>query len=157
MKTASKKILLACSLLLCCCALSAQPRQFNLRDMTGFYLDDKIPLHKGLNFMVISDRKDFIKHFGLINKPDTPNFRFHHVIVMAVPPTREQYFLSFNNIAYKAGNYIEVYCNVKYDKHKITYLDHPTVTAIIPRYFSVRTVNFYDKESKKLLASVPIR
>ena len=123
----------------------------------GFYLDEKIPLEKGLNFFVLDKRKEFIKHFGLINKPDTPNFRFHHVIVMAMRPTKEQWFLSFEEDAVKAGNFIEVYCNVRHEKHEITYFDHPIVTAAIPRYFSVRKVNFYDKETKKLLASVPIK
>lgn len=125
--------------------------------MTGFYLDDKIPLQKGLNFKVITNRRDFIKHFGLINKPDTPNLRFNHVIVMAMPPTKEQWFLSFEDTAVRAGNFIEVYCGIRHDKHDITYLDRPIVTAAIPRFFNVRTVNFYDRQTKKLLASVPIR
>lgn len=136
--------------------LTAQPREFNLKSLTGFYLNEKIPLEKGLNFKVISNRKEFIKHFGLINKPDTPNFSKHHVIVMALPPTKEQWFLNFETKAYRAGNYLEVYCDIKHDKHKITYIDYPIVTAAIPRFFRVNTVNFYDRESRKLLASVPI-
>lgn len=152
-----KKIVVCSLVLLCSFCLHAQPKQFNVKMLSGFYLDDKIPLEKGLNFMVIDNRRDFIKHFGLINKPDTPNFRFHHVIVMAMPPTKEQYFLSFDEKAYKAGNYVEIYCTVTHDKHKITYYDRPIVTATIPRYFSVSTVNFYDKETKKQLASVKIR
>jgi len=142
---------------LCAIGVWAQPREFRLKQMTGFYLDDKIPLEKGYNFKVITNRRDFIKHFGLINKPDTPNLRFNNVIVWALPPTKEQWFLSFEEKATRAGNYIEVYCSVKHDKHEITYLDRPIVTAAIPKYFSVKTVNFYDKDSKKLLASVPIR
>ncbi|HRO41688.1 MAG TPA: hypothetical protein PL009_02570 [Flavipsychrobacter sp.] len=157
MVTACKKVLLILSLFIGTFKLSAQPREFKLKQLTGFYLDDKIPLEKGLNFKVITNRRDFIKHFGLINKPDTPNLRFNHVIVLALQPTKEQWFLSFEETAIRAGNYIEVYCSIKYDKHKITYLDRPIATAAIPKYFSVKTVNFYDKETKKQLASVQIR
>ncbi len=134
-----------------------QPKKFKLRPITGFYLDEKIPLEKGFNFKIITNRKDFIKHFGLINKPDTPNFRIHHVIVMAMPPTKEQWFLNFEDTAVRAGNFIEVYCNTEHDKHKITYFDHPIVTATIPRFFYLNTVNFYDNKTKKLLGSIKVK
>lgn len=156
-KAVFRKILLVAGLLTLFYGARAQPRQITVKPLVGFYLNDRVHLEKGLNFMVINDRKDFIRHFGVVNKPDTPNFRFNDVVVMAMPPTREQYFLSFDEKGYRAGNYIEVYCEVKHDKHEITYTDYPIVTAAIPRFFSVRTVNFYDKESKKLLASVRVR
>lgn len=152
-----KQIVAAILLSLAAISVYAQPRKFKLKPLTGYYLDDRIDLKDGLNFMVISNRRDFIKHFGLMNRPDTPNFDYHHVIVIALPPTKEQYFLSYEPEAAKAGDFIEVYCNIKHEKHKITYCDHPIVTAIIPRYFSVRKVNFYDKATKKLLESVEIR
>ncbi|MBS1589582.1 MAG: hypothetical protein JST52_08220 [Bacteroidetes bacterium] len=137
--------------------IAAQPRIFNIRRLTGFYLDSKTPLSKGQNFLVISNRKDFIRQFGQINKPDTPNFQFDYFIALAMQPTREQWFLDFETRATRAGSYIEVYCNIRYEKHKITYLDHPIVTATIPRFFNVHTINFYDNSTKKLLASIPIK
>lgn len=152
-----KDIFFVLFLLLVGLQLHAQPRKFKLRQLTGFYLDDKVPLTKGFNFMIITNRRSFIKHFGLINKPDTPNLQYNQVIVMAMPPTKEQWFLSFEDTAVRAGNYIEVYCNVRREKHDITYLDRPIVTASLPKFFSVRTINFYDNKTKKLLGTVPVK
>lgn len=133
----------------------AQPLTFQPRMLEGFYLDQKIPLKKGLNFFVITDRREFYKYFGKINKPDTPRFEFEDVIVMAMRPQNRQSFLSFAPDAMKAGNYIEVYCNAKHDKHKIPYTCYPIAVAAIPRYFSVTAINFYNNEKKKLYVSLP--
>lgn len=127
----------------------AQPIYFKLRPMEGYNLDPKIKLEKGLNFFVISDRRNFIKHFGWINKPDTPRFDYEHVLVMAMPPTNTQAFLNFEKDAAKAGNYIEVYCGVKKDKHEIPYTEYPIVVAAIPKYFHVNQVRFYENDRKK--------
>ncbi len=125
--------------------------------MEGYYLDSKVPLKKGLNFFVISDRSKFIKYFGRINKADTPRFDFEHVLVMALPPSNKEAKLSFLPEAAKAGNFIEIYCNATSDKHEVPYTTHPIIVAAIPKYFSVTKVNFYNEESKKLLASLLLR
>ena len=103
-KAVFRKILLVAGLLTLFYGARAQPRQITVKPLVGFYLNDRVHLEKGLNFMVINDRKDFIRHFGVVNKPDTPNFRFNDVVVMAMPPTHEQYFLSFDEKGYRAGD-----------------------------------------------------
>lgn len=152
-----KQLVILCSALLICTAAFAQPLKFTPRSMEGFYLDERVPLKKGLNFFVITERKEFIKYFGLINKPDTPDFDYEAAIVVAMPPQDRQSFLSFTPHAFKAGNYVEIYFTAKHDKHKIPYTAHPIVVAAIPKYLSVTTVNFYEDEKKKLYKSIRIR
>lgn len=147
-------------LLLCCLVTIttyAQPQKFKIHPLEGYYLGEKIELEKGLNFMVISNEKEFIKYFGDIDKRDKPNFDFDHVIVIARRPTKKQYFLSLDSMAVKAGNFIEVYYKEATKKHTLTYLDHPIVVASIPKYFSVTKINFYNREHKKEMTTVRIR
>lgn len=134
----------------------AQPIKFQPRIMEGYYLDQKIPLKKGINFFVIADRRAFYKFFGKLNRPDTPSFDYENVVVMAMRPQNRQWFLSFSPNAIKAGNYIELYCNERHDKHKIPYTCYPIAVAAIPRYFSVTTINFYNNKNK-LYTSLPAK
>jgi hypothetical protein len=137
----------------------AQPTPLKLRPMTGYFLDPKYRLDEGPNFLVISDRGKFIKLFGQISKPDTPVFDFEHVLVMALPPTKEQMRLGFEIQAFRAGPYIEVYCTYeRISKHKLTYTSYPIVVAAIPRYFGVSQIRFYEtKKREKLLGVVKYR
>jgi len=151
------KLLITLCLSLFTMAAYAQPQQFKIKPLEGFFLDGKVPLEKGPNFFVIKDRKKFISWFGHINKPDTPNFDFVNVVVMALRPTKKQAQIGFYPNAVKAGNYIEIYCTIEENKFPLTYTAYPIVLASIPKYFSVTKVNFYDLEEKKLLASVPIK
>lgn len=137
--------------------LNAQPRQFKLRPLEGFFLDAKVPLKKGVNFFHIHDRRTFIRYFGLISKPDTPNFDMEDVVVMALPPAKKTSTIGFMPTAAKAGNFIEIYCMVGKEQHKVPYIAYPIVVAAIPRYFSVTKINFYDAEKKKLLQTIPVR
>ena len=152
-----KATVLLTALILSALSLSAQPQYFRLKPMEGYFLDTKVPLKEGPNFFVISDRRKFIKYFGQINKPDTPNFNFDHVIVMALPPSKKQSLIGFMPQAAKAGNFIEVYCVMDLNKYPVTYTSYSIVAARIPRYFSVTRVNFYNDESKKLLETVYIK
>ena len=144
-------------LLLAAFHAGAQPQYFRIKPLEGYFLDTKVPLKEGPNFFVIRDRKKFIKYFGEVNKPDTPNLEFNHVIVLALPPTKKQASIGFMPTAAKAGNYIEVYCVIEENKFPLTYTAYPVVLAQIPKYFSVTKVNFYNDKTKELIASVPIR
>lgn len=144
-------------LLLSASFVQGQPQYFRIKPLEGYFLDPKVRLKEGPNFFVIRDRRKFIKYFGLVNKPDTPNLEFNHVIVMALPPTKKQATIGFMPKAAKAGNYIEVYCVIDEDKFPLTYTAYPVVLAQIPKYFSVTKVNFYNEKTKELIASVPIR
>lgn len=137
--------------------LYAQPQAIELRVLQGYHANNKLKLDKGVNYLIFSKQRDFERYFGKIKREDMPNFEFEHVIVMLTAPTKEQYFLSFQPKAMKAGYYIEVYCSVKYDKHELTYFDHPIAIAALPKYFAVTQINFYSDGKKKLLKSVNVR
>lgn len=107
--------------------------------------------------MVISNEKVFKKYFGNYDIEGKPNFDFEYVLVWAIPPTKKQYTIAVDTMATKAGDFIEVYYSLSEKKHELTYLDHPIVVAAIPQYFSVRKVDFYNKENNKLEKSVRIR
>ena len=125
--------------------------------MEGYYLLNSHPAGDKVEFSVISDERSFVKLFGKIDKDDYPNFDFEHVLVMAMQPTTKQYFLRFDEMAVKAGDFIEVYCSVRKEKHKLTYLDQPIAVAAIPKYLRLSRVDFYDTNTKKLLKSVHLR
>lgn len=135
----------------------AQPLHIKLRFLEGYYANEKMHLKNGVNYMVISNERLFEKYFGKIDKKEKPNFDFEHVVIMMMRPTRKQYFLSFNENAIKAGNYIEIYCNVRKEKHELPYFDHPIAIAAIPKYFSVNKINFYSVEEHKLMESVAVK
>lgn len=146
-------------LLLYTSPLEAQPQPIELRILQGYYANEKLKLDDGVNYIVFSKERDFERYFGHIEKEDQPNFDFEYVIVMLTKPTKEQYFLSFKPAGMKAGDFIEVYCSVKYDKHELTYYDHPIAIAAIPKYFAVTKINFYNDDEKKreLLKAVKVR
>jgi hypothetical protein len=151
------KVLITLLLVFGVTSAKAQPQWFKIRPLEGFFLDNKVPLKKGLNFFVIRDRKKFISWFGQINKPDTPNFDYVNVVVMALPPSKKYSQIGFYPNAAKAGTFIEIYCSVDKNQFELTYTAYPIVVATIPKYFSVTKVNFYNAEDKKLLASVPVK
>lgn len=135
----------------------AQPQPIALRMLQGYYANDKLPLDKGVNFYVFSEQRDFEKYFGHIEKEDMPNFEFEHVVVMLTPPIKEQYFLYFRPTAMKAGNFIEIYCSVKHDKHELPYYDRAIAIAAIPKYYAVTKIKFYtDGRKKKLMKSINV-
>lgn len=134
---------------------AAQPIPFQVRPLEGFILEDKVPLSDDVNFFVVSDLRRFTKMFGRITQPDTPNFEFDHVIVMAMKPTQREVYLRFLPEAFKAGNYLEVYCDVeKRGKHKLPYTYMPIAVAAVPKFFYVNQVRFYSAGKKKKLLGV---
>ncbi|RYZ53295.1 MAG: hypothetical protein EOP49_07585 [Sphingobacteriales bacterium] len=153
-----KPLIALCSLLLSFTVSTAQPIALKLRPLEGYYVDAKYPLKKGPNFFVITNDFRFEQMFGKIDNPKGPDFELEHVVVMALPPMKRDAQLSFSPGIYKAGNYMEVYCSVKEDKkHKLPYVNYPVVVAAVPVYFSVSRINFYDQQTRELLASVPVR
>ena len=142
----------------------SQPKPIELRMLQGYHANDKLKLEEGVNFKVFSREREFERYFGKIEKEGMPNFDFEHVIVMLTKPTKEQYFLTFDSFAKKAGNFIEIYCSIETRKHELTYIDHPIAIAAIPKFFAVTEINFYDKEKSglfrkkhKLLETVRVR
>lgn len=123
----------------------------------GYHANEKLRLNKGVNYLVFSKEREFERYFGKSFEEDKPNFNFEHVVVMLTKPTTDQYFLSFNEEAMKAGNFIEIYCNIHIENHSLPYTDHPIAIAAIPKYFVVEKINFYSAgKKKKLLKSVKV-
>ena len=150
------KLLLIVICLFSCLTGYTQPQQIKLRMLIGYHANEKLKLHKSVNYLVFSKEREFERYFGKSFKENKPNFDHEHVIVMLTEPTREQYFLSFAETAVKAGNFIEIYCNVNKEKHLLPYTDHPIAIAAIPKYFSVNRIDFYSNEKKKLLKRVKV-
>lgn len=151
-----KKLLFIFSCLFSCTVVFAQPQQLKLRLLEGYHANEKLKLEKGINFLVFSKEREFERYFGKSFKEDKPNFDFEHVIVMLTPPTRDQYFLSFNEDAAKAGNFIEIYCSIRKEKHSLSYMDHPIAIAALPKYFIIERIDFYTEKKKKLLKRVKV-
>lgn len=151
-----------CYFILCCWLLpltiKAQPQKLPLRILQGYHANERLPLEKGVNYLVFSKESDFERYFGKSFERSKPNFDFEHVIVMITAPTREQYFFSFEPEAYKAGNFIEIYCNSSKARHLLTYTDHPIAIAAIPKYYVVNSIRFYtNQKRKKLLKTVVVK
>ncbi len=125
--------------------------------LQGYHANAKLRLDKGVQYLVFSKEADFERYFGKSFEKDKPRFEFEHVVVMLTAPTKEQYFLSFESEAYKAGGTIEVYCTVRKEPHLLTYNDHPIAIAAIPKYFAVHTIKFYSTAKKrKLLRTIAV-
>ena len=134
-----------------------QPLAFKLRPMEGYYIVGNHTFQKGINFLVISDERQFQRLFGTFTeKEDYPNFEFEHVLVIAMEPGPKQAYLSFEEQAMKAGESIEVYCHIRTERHKLTYDHHPIAVAAIPKYLRLRDIRFYGAEDKKLLKTIVI-
>lgn len=140
-------------LLLVCGNLRAQPQPVKLRMMTGYTIDPKTLMENGLNFWVLTGQKKFDKLFGIIKGepplPDAPDFSKEMVIVIAMPPTKSEIRMKYIN-AMRAGNYVEVYCDIK-KTIPLTYTMYPVVVAAIPRIPGVNTINYY--ENGKLIGT----
>jgi len=138
-------------------AVYAQPQPIKLRILQGYHANEKLKLNKRVNYLVFSNEREFERYFGKSFEEDKPNFTFEHVVVMLTRPTKDQYFLSFQEDATKAGNFIEIYCNVRKEKHDLPYIAHPIAIAALPKYFVVEKINFYNAgKKKKLLKTVKV-
>lgn len=134
---------------------AAQPVALKIRPMEGYFILGKNKLNRGVNCMVISERKDFVKLFGLMNQPDTPDFEKEIVLVLALSPTRKQARIYFERTLYRANDAIEAYCGVEQNLYPLTYEAYPIVLGAIPRQQGVTHVRFYNRKGMKLMATVP--
>lgn len=140
-----------------CCGFFAlaQPISFSVRPIEGYQLDPKKQLSSDLNFFVVSDERTFKRMFGTPNEVTAPDFEFDQVIVMAMKPTKREVFIRFAQDAYKAGNYLEVYCSIeRVGRHKLTYEYMPLAIAVVPKFFHVNQVRFYSNGKRKMLLGI---
>jgi hypothetical protein len=124
--------------------------------MPDYYYVGKQQLKPGVNYFVISERKLFEKMFGKTNRADTPHFSKEVMLVLLVDETNKDAKLEVNKVNMKAGDFVEVYCDIDLNKGKLPYKAYPIATYVIPRYKGTDKVNFYDAKRLKLLESVMI-
>ena len=117
----------------------------------------EVTLKQGLNFMVITDRKEFDKTFGVTKRPDTPDFSKEWMLVMAIPPLKKETKMIFEKVSWKAGNFIEVYYSVKKNIFPVTYTVYPMAIAVIPRHKGISFVNFYEQKSMRMTEKIEIK
>lgn len=144
-------------LLLVGVAVDAQPSTVKIRPLEGYFILDEHLLEKGINCLVISDRREFIKYFGLVNRPDTPQFTKEVMIVLALSPTKKQSKISLERATMKAGDYLEVYCGIQLNLFPLTYTAYPIVAGTVPRLPGITTINFYNQKGMKQMASLPVK
>lgn len=136
----------------------AQPISIQVRPLLDHHFigSENIALKKGINFFVISDRKQYEKFFGTTTRPDTPQFSKEVMLVMLMPYSRKESKLIFKKVDTKAGNFVEAYCDITTNVGTATYEAYPIGACAIPRYKGVTTVHFYNQHMRKL-AAVPIK
>ena len=136
--------------------VAAQPTEVRVKPLKDYYYTGSLPLQEDVNCYVLSSRKDFKKFFGETTRPDTPDFSKELMLVLLMPSTKRDAKLDFDRISMKAGQFIEVYCKVRYGKHKLTYASYPLSTCVIPRYPGITKVHFYNNRHMRPLATVMI-
>ena len=134
----------------------AQPVPVELHKMPDYYYVGDLQLKSGVNFFVLTERKDFDKMFGRTNRPDTPHFTKEVMLVMLVPETNKDAKLEVNKVNMKAGDFVEVYCDIDLNKGKLPYKTYPIGTYVIPRFKGTDKIRFYDNRKMKLLETVEI-
>lgn len=147
---------LVLSLLFLSLAASAQPTTVRMRSLEGYFILNDRFLERKVNCMVVSDRREFVKLFGLMNRPDTPDFSKEILLVLALSPGKKQSEISLEKVLMKTGDFMEVYCGLRLDRFPVTYKAYPIVTGVVPRFPGLKTINFYNEKGMKLIASVPI-
>lgn len=148
------RILIIILFTLLCCKVTAQPKTIKLRPLDGYFILNDKEIQKKTNCIVITNRRDFQRLFGSINKPDTPDFNKEIVVVLALPPAHKQSKIWFERALIKAGNFIEVYCGLQRNVHSVPYKSYPIVAAALPRSKEITYVNFYNEKDMKLIESV---
>lgn len=133
----------------------AQPTEVPMKKVSGFFFSgDQTMLQHGVNFFVLQKKQEFEKLFGK-GGADTPNFAKEWMLVMVMPATKKDVQLEYNSISMKAGTFVEVYCDLNKLRGKmLTYKANPIAVCIIPKYESVKTVNFYEERKKNELSLV---
>lgn len=156
-KTAVVAIILS---LLFSATVIAQPRRVEMRKLNGYFFSgNESMLKKGVNCYVITSAKEFEKFFGK-GRADTPHFSKEWMLMLVMPATTKDIKLDFDHVSMKAGNFMEVYCDLNKLKGKhLTYEINPLAVCAIPRFESVKTVNFYErrKSGLELMSAIELR
>ncbi len=135
----------------------AQPLPVAVKPMQDYYFaGDASMLKSGINCMVISDWKQFNKIFGTTDRPDTPQFAKEWMVVLAMPATKKEASLQFKRISMKAGEFIEVYCNIDRKIQPLTYAYIPLAACVIPKYPGINKIHFYNEENMRLIRTVEL-
>ena len=138
----------------------AQPQQIQMRKLQGYYYNgSESRLKKGVNCFVVTDKKEYVRHFGT-GRSDMPNFEKNWILILVMPSTKKDIFLDFNSVSMKAGSFIEVYCDFNKLKGKqLTYETNPLAVCMIPTFNNVNKVNFYEeiKKGLELAASIEVK
>jgi len=137
---------------------SAQPYAVKVRQLLDHHFigGQNIALKKGINYFIITNRKQYEKFFGTTNRADTPQFAKELMLVMLMPSSKSESRLIFKNADTKAGNFVEVYCDINTNVGTATYTAYPIAACAIPKYPGMAKMNFYDQRMR-LLASVPVK
>lgn len=137
--------------------LFAQPTPVQVKPVKDYFFSgDNNALKKGLNCLIIKNRKQFEKLFGETDRADTPDFQKEMMLLLLLPATKKEAKLVFRRITMKAGDFIEVYCEVDKNVQPLTYLYNPLSACIIPKYPGIRHVDFYDVDDMKLISTVDV-
>lgn len=131
-------------------AAYAQPQEVTLTPLQDYYyigserlLDDRV------NCFVLEDREQFEDFFGTTRRADTPDFSKEWMLVLVAPETKKDIMMKFTRVSMKAGNFLEVYCDLGRLKGKLlTYEHHPLAACIIPKYENIRLLKFYEEHKK---------
>ncbi|MBS1771796.1 MAG: hypothetical protein JST82_02965 [Bacteroidetes bacterium] len=136
----------------------SQPGQVPVRRLDNYYyIGTRLNLKNDVNCFVVTTRREFTRFFGETVRPDTPDFSKEVMLILLMPSSDRNTKLSFDKISMKAGGFLEVYCNVKTDKHKMPYKLAPIEVAVVPRFKETKNVNFYNLKHMDLMASVLVK
>lgn len=138
----------------------AQPSPIPMNKKQGYFFSgSESLLDKGVNCVVIRELKEFEQYFGR-GRADTPHFSKEWMLLLVMPATKKDIQLEFNRVSMKAGDFIEVYCNLNGLKGKmLTYEMNPLAVCTIPRHDKVQYVHFYEelKKSYELIETIEVK
>ncbi|MEZ5016688.1 MAG: hypothetical protein R2800_06530 [Flavipsychrobacter sp.] len=137
----------------------AQPKPVEMRMLQDHYFaGDESLLEQGLNTIVLTSRKEYEKYFGTTSRPDTPHFSKEWMLILVLPTTKYDASLVFERVSVKAGDFMEVYCNVDTKKKKLTYDHNPLAACVVPKQENISKVDFYNRrKGLHLMSTVNIR
>lgn len=152
------KAIITVLLLLIVAKAIAQPVPIEVKRLESyFFAGDNKTLKPGVNYLVVTDRKQFEKIFSKLQRPDTPDFSKELMLVMVMPVSRKESRLYFKSISVKAGNFLEVNCMFDINIQPLTYYANPIAACIIPKFKTVQKINFYEEKHSKRSDEVKLR
>lgn len=153
-------LVIACMLMVCTFNTMAQPSEVPMKKQTGYFFSgEQNMLKEGVNYFVIQKKNEFEKLFGK-GRSDTPSFSKECMLVLVMPATKKDIILAFNRVSMKAGTFVEVYCDLNKLRGKLmTYEANPIAVCTIPKYATVKKINFFEERKKGLepVASIEVR